>query len=72
MGGERRPGIDCLRMCDHSQGIRLCLEIVGKINMYTSVRAIIDNTVLLSLSMVSSKDTAVCQLNYLQLHKCRV
>ena len=39
MGGERQPCIDCLRMRDHSQknlGIRLCLEIVGKINMYTS------------------------------------
>ena len=39
MGGERRPGIDCLRMRDHSQknlGIRLRLEIVGKINTYTS------------------------------------
>ena len=39
VGGERRPGIDCLRMRDHSQknlGIRLCLEIVGKINTYTS------------------------------------
>ena len=39
MGGERRPGIDCLRMRDHSQknlGICLRLEIVGKINTYTS------------------------------------
>ena len=39
VGGERRPGIDCLRMRDHSQknlGIRLRLEIVGKINTYTS------------------------------------
>ena len=39
MGGEKRPGIDCLRMRDHSQknlGIRLRLEIVGKINTYTS------------------------------------
>ena len=36
---ERRPGIDCLLMRDHSQkylGIRLRLEIVGKINTYTS------------------------------------
>ena len=37
VGGERRPGIDCLRMRDHSQGIRLRLEIVGKINTYTSI-----------------------------------
>ena len=32
VGGKRRPGIDCLRMHDHSQknlGIRLRLEIVG-------------------------------------------
>ena len=39
MGGERRPGIDCLRMRNHSQknmGIRLRLEIVGKITTYTS------------------------------------
>ena len=39
VGGERWPGIDCLRMHDHSQknlGIRLRLEIVGKINTYTS------------------------------------
>ena len=36
MGGERQPGIDCLRMHNHNLGIRLCLEIVGKINMYTS------------------------------------
>ena len=39
MEGERQPGIDCLRMCDHSQkdlGIHLRLEIVGKINTYTS------------------------------------
>ena len=39
MGGEKRPGIDCLRMRDHSQknlGIRLRLETVGKINTYTS------------------------------------
>ena len=39
VGGEKRPGIDCLRMRDHSQknlGIRLRLEIVGKINTYTS------------------------------------
>ena len=39
MGGERWPGIDCLRMRDHSQKnlrIRLRLEIVGKINTYTS------------------------------------
>ena len=39
VGGERWPGIDCLRMHDHSKknlGIRLCLEIVSKINMYTS------------------------------------
>ena len=39
VGGERRPGIDCLRMRDHSQknlGIRLRLEIVGKTNTYTS------------------------------------
>ena len=39
MGVERRPGIDCLRMHDHSQKnleIRLRLEIVGKIDTYTS------------------------------------
>ena len=39
VGGERQPGIDCLRMRDHSQknlGIRLRLEIVGKINLYKS------------------------------------
>ena len=39
MGGERRPGINCLRMRNHSQknlGIHLRLEIVGKINTYTS------------------------------------
>ena len=39
MGGERRPGIDCLCMRDHSQknlGIRVRLEIVGKINTYMS------------------------------------
>ena len=39
MGVERWPGIDCLRMRDHSQknlGIRLHLEIVGKIDTYTS------------------------------------
>ena len=39
--GERRLGIDCLRMRDHSQkklGIHLRLEIVGKINIrYISV-----------------------------------
>ena len=35
----RVSGIDYLRMCDHFQknlGIHLCLEIAGKINMYTS------------------------------------
>ena len=35
VGGERRPGINCLRMRDHSQKNqenRLGLEIVGKIN----------------------------------------
>ena len=39
VGGERRPGIDCLRMHDHSQknmGIHLRLEIVSKITTYTS------------------------------------
>ena len=39
VGGEKRPGINCLRMRDHSQknlGICLRLEIVGKINMHTS------------------------------------
>ena len=39
VGGGKQPGIDCLRMRDHSQknlGIRLHLEIVGKINTYTS------------------------------------
>ena len=39
MEGEKRPGINCLRMRNHSQknlGIRLCLEIVGKINTYSS------------------------------------
>ena len=40
MGGERRPSIDCLHMCGHSQkkpgNPSLCLEIVGKINTYTS------------------------------------
>ena len=39
VGGERRPGIDCLRMRNHPQknlGIRLRLETVGKINTYTS------------------------------------
>ena len=38
VGRERRHGIDCLRMRDHSQknlGIHLCLEIVNKINTYT-------------------------------------
>ena len=68
MGGERRPVIDCLRMRDHSQknlGIRLHLEIVGKINTYTSDIRI----------SVPSKDTAICQLNVLQLQvedNCRV
>ena len=31
---ERRPGIDCLHMRDHSQkklGIRLCLELLAKL-----------------------------------------
>ena len=39
MGGEKRPGIECLRMRNHSQknlGICLCLEIVDKINTHTS------------------------------------
>ena len=39
MGGERRPGIDCLHMCNQSPknlGIRLRLENVGKINAHTS------------------------------------
>ena len=39
MGGEKRPGIDCLRMCSHSQknlGICLYSEIVDKINTYIS------------------------------------
>ena len=39
MGGGKRPGIECLRMRNHSQknlGIRLRLEIVGKINTHTS------------------------------------
>ena len=39
VGGEKRPGIDCLRMHNNSQknlGIRLCLETVGKINTYMS------------------------------------
>ena len=39
MGGENQPGIDCLRIRDHSQknlGIRLRLEIVSKINMHMS------------------------------------
>ena len=39
MGGERRPGIDCLHMHNHSLrnlGIRLRLKIVSKINAYTS------------------------------------
>ena len=39
VGGEKRPGIDCLRMRDHSQknlGICLRLEIVGIINTHTS------------------------------------
>ena len=36
MGGEKWPGINCLRMRDHSHaGIRLRLEIVGKTNTYT-------------------------------------
>ena len=38
MGGESQPGIDCLRMRDHSQkdlGIHLRLEIVGIFNTYT-------------------------------------
>ena len=37
MGGKQWPGIDCLRMHNHSQknlGIRLHLEIVGKIDTY--------------------------------------
>ena len=55
MEGERQPGIDCLRMHNHNLGIHLRLEIVGKINMYTS-----------DTRLASSKDTAVCQLNYLQ------
>ena len=36
---EKRPGIDWLCMRDHSQknlGIRLCLEIVGKISTHMS------------------------------------
>ena len=39
VGGEKRPGINCLCMRDHSQknlGIQLRLEIVGKINTHTS------------------------------------
>ena len=36
LGGENWPGIDCLCMCNHSLGICSCLEIVGKINTYTS------------------------------------
>ena len=39
VGGEKQPGIDCLRMRDNSQKnlrIRLRLETVGKINTYTS------------------------------------
>lgn len=36
MGGQKRPGINCLCMCDHSLGIRLSLEIVSKINTYMS------------------------------------
>ena len=39
MGGEKRPGIDCLRMRNLSQknlGIHLRLEIVGKISTHTS------------------------------------
>jgi len=39
VGGEKRPGIDCLCMRDNSQknlGICLRLETVGKINTYTS------------------------------------
>ena len=39
VGEEKRPGINCLRMRNHSQknlGIRLRLEIVGKINTHTS------------------------------------
>ena len=38
MGGEKRPGIECLHMHNHSQknlGICLRLEIVGKINTHT-------------------------------------
>ena len=33
--GEKWPGIDCLRMRDHSQEICLRLEIVSKTNTYT-------------------------------------
>ena len=39
VGGERRPGTDCLRMRDHPQknlGTHLRLEIAGKITMYMS------------------------------------
>ena len=66
VGGERRPGIDCLRMRDHSQknlGIRLRLEIVGK--------TIDDQYVYVRYISVSWKDKAVCQSNYLQLHERR-
>ena len=40
VGGERRPAVECLRMCNHSQKnlkIRLRLETVGKTNTCTFV-----------------------------------
>ena len=49
VGGEKRPGIDGLRMRDNSQGIRLRLETVGKINTYNI--------------SVPLKGAAVCRLN---------
>ena len=53
MGGERQPGIDCLRMRDHSQKKKSEFVYVQYIS-------------------VSSKDTAVCQSNYVQLHELTI
>ena len=64
VGGERQPGIDCLHMRNHSQknlGIRLRLEIVGKINMYTSDIFLYHPKIQLFASCITFE----------QLHECR-
>jgi len=59
--GERRPGIDCLRMRNHSQKILeicLCLETVCKINMCMS-----------DIFPYHRKVEPFCWLIYFQLHE---